>query len=91
MREAITQYGCPKIFNTDQGCQFTSQEFTGLLKDHGIQIGMDGRGCQAPLMNKQNLSNQAEPPLSSWLRYSGFEKPLNLYPNSVLQSYFNEI
>jgi len=45
VREAITQYGCPEIFNTDQGCQFTSQEFTGLLKDHGIQISMDGKGC----------------------------------------------
>ena len=33
------------IFNTDQGCQFTSQEFTGLLTHHGIQISMDGKGC----------------------------------------------
>jgi putative transposase len=45
VREAITQYGCPEIFNTDQGCQFTSQEFTGLLTQHGIQISMDGKGC----------------------------------------------
>ena len=45
VREAIRQYGCPEIFNTDQGCQFTSQEFTGLLKDQGIQISMDGKGC----------------------------------------------
>jgi putative transposase len=45
VREAITQYGRPEIFNTDQGCQFTSLEFTGLLKDQGIQISMDGRGC----------------------------------------------
>ncbi|MEO8340651.1 MAG: IS3 family transposase [Nitrospirota bacterium] len=45
VQEAITQYGPPAIFNTDQGCQFTSQEFTGLLKDHGIQISMDGKGC----------------------------------------------
>lgn len=45
VREAITQYGCPKIFNTDQGCQFTSQEFTGILKGQGIQISMDGKGC----------------------------------------------
>ena len=44
VREAITQYGCPEIFNTYQGCQFTSLEFTGLLKDHGIKISMDGRG-----------------------------------------------
>ncbi len=45
VREAITQYGRPEIFNTDQGGQFTSLEFTNLLKDRGIQISMDGRGC----------------------------------------------
>jgi putative transposase len=45
VQEALANYGAPGIFNTDQGCQFTSQEFTGLLKDHGIQISMDGTGC----------------------------------------------
>ena len=45
VQEAITQYGCPEIFNTDQGSQFTSEAFTGLLKRHGIQISMDGKGC----------------------------------------------
>ena len=45
VQEAITQYGCPEIFNTDQGCQFTNEAFTGLLKSHGIQISMDGKGC----------------------------------------------
>ena len=45
VQEAITRYGTPTIFKPDQGCQFTSQEFTGLLKDHGIQISMDGKGC----------------------------------------------
>ena len=45
VQEAIRKYGKPEIFNTDQGCQFTSQEFTGLLKDNGIRISMDGKGC----------------------------------------------
>ena len=36
--------GNPEIFNTDQGCQFTSREFTGRLELAGIQISMDGRG-----------------------------------------------
>lgn len=44
-REAINRYGAPAIFNTDQGCQFTSLDFTGMLKDNGIQISMDGKGC----------------------------------------------
>lgn len=42
--EDALQYGKPEIFNTDQGCQFTSQEFTSVLLDRGIQISMDGRG-----------------------------------------------
>ena len=45
VRDALAHYGTPEIFNTDQGCQFTSQEFTGLLTHHGIQISMDGKGC----------------------------------------------
>jgi len=44
LQEAIDHYGCPQIFNTDQGCQFTSEEFTGVLKQHAIQISMDGKG-----------------------------------------------
>jgi putative transposase len=44
VQEAITRYGRPEIFNTDQGCQFTSQEFTGFLQTHGIRISMDGAG-----------------------------------------------
>ena len=45
VQDAVVRYGPPEIFNTDQGCQFTSQEFTGLLTYHGIQISMDGKGC----------------------------------------------
>ena len=45
VREAILKYGAPEIFNTDQGSQFTSLEFTDLLKAHGIRISMDGKGC----------------------------------------------
>jgi len=42
--EALTRHGTPEIFNTDQGCQFTSEDFTGALKTAGIQISMDGKG-----------------------------------------------
>jgi putative transposase len=44
LEEALQRYGNPEIFNTDQGCQFTSESFTGVLKAHGIAISMDGRG-----------------------------------------------
>ncbi len=43
--EAVSRHGAPDIFNTDQGSQFTSEAFTGLLKQHGIRISMDGKGC----------------------------------------------
>ena len=43
--EAATQdYGCPVIFNTDQGAQFTAEAWICVLKHHGIQISMDGKG-----------------------------------------------
>ena len=44
VEEAIERYGTPEIMNTDQGSQFTSQAFTGLLKEHDIKISMDGKG-----------------------------------------------
>lgn len=42
--EALRNYGKPEIFNSDQGSQFTSEAFTGVLKREGIIISMDGRG-----------------------------------------------
>ncbi len=44
LEEAIRAYGTPEIFNSDQGSQFTSEAFTGVLKREGVQISMDGRG-----------------------------------------------
>jgi len=44
VRDAMMRYGKPKIFNTDQGSQYTSLAFTGMLKEEGIRISMDGRG-----------------------------------------------
>ncbi len=44
LEEAIARYGKPEIFNTDQGSQFTSYEFTQVLKDNGIATSMDGKG-----------------------------------------------
>ena len=45
VEESITRYGTPEIFNADQGSQFTSAAFTGLLGDHGIRTSMDSKGC----------------------------------------------
>jgi len=45
LEEALTRFGKPEIFNTDQGSQFTSTEFTGVLQREKIAISMDGKGC----------------------------------------------
>jgi putative transposase len=44
LEEAISRYGTPQLFNTDQGSQFTSDDFTGILKKHDVKISMDGKG-----------------------------------------------
>lgn len=44
LKEALLRYGAPEIFNTDQGCQFTSEAFTSVLKTWGVKISMDGKG-----------------------------------------------
>ena len=44
LEEALAKYGVPDIFNTDQGSQFTSFAFTGVLQSQGVRISMDGRG-----------------------------------------------
>jgi len=47
LKEALYRYGRPDIFNTDQGVQFTSKDFTNVLKSNEVAISMDGRGrCQ---------------------------------------------
>ena len=45
VEEALARHGRPEIFNTDQGSQFTGQDFTGLLLDNAIAISMDGKGA----------------------------------------------
>jgi putative transposase len=42
--EALDRYGTPEIFNTDEGAQFTSDDFTRVLQDRGIRISTDGKG-----------------------------------------------
>jgi putative transposase len=44
LKEALFKYGSPDIFNTDQGCQFTSEAFTSVLKAWNVKISMDGKG-----------------------------------------------
>ena len=44
LREALEEHGAPGIFNTDQGAQFTSPDFTGMVEAAGTTVSMDGKG-----------------------------------------------
>jgi putative transposase len=44
LKEALRKFGTPEIFNTDQGAQFTSEEWIDVLKTAGVKISMDGKG-----------------------------------------------
>jgi putative transposase len=44
LKDTIEKHGCPEIFNTDQGSQYTSDVHTKVLLDNGIKISMDGKG-----------------------------------------------
>lgn len=44
LQEALRTHGTPEVFNSDQGVQYTSEAFTGVLKGHEVKISMDGRG-----------------------------------------------
>ncbi|MBC7945826.1 MAG: IS3 family transposase [Burkholderiales bacterium] len=65
LEEAITKYGVPEIMNTDQGSQFTSSEFIGVLQRHAIRISMDGKGCWRDNVfiekNKAGVKFEAQP------------------------------
>jgi putative transposase len=82
--EALSQYGRPEIFNTDQGSQFTSDDFTGTLKDHGITISMDGKGrCMDNISSSgcgeaSNTRRSTSTPMRVWPR----PKPV-LAPGSI--------
>jgi putative transposase len=49
LNEALGPHGVPEVFTTDQGSQFTSRDFTGVLEEHGVAISVDGRGRHASL------------------------------------------
>ena len=91
LREAMAQYGKPEIFNTDQGSQFTSFAFTGLLKEAEIRISMDGRGrCMDNIFIErlwrslkyeaiylQDLTDgfKAEQVIGDWISFYNTERP----------------
>ena len=91
LNEALSKYGKPDIFNTDQGSQFTSFDFTGVLKDADIRISMDGRGrCmdnifierlwrslkyEAVYLHELTDGFKAERVIGEWIGFYNTERP----------------
>jgi putative transposase len=91
LAEALARYGRPDIFNTDQGSQFTSLDFTGALKDAGVRISMDGRGrCmdnvfierlwrslkyEAVYLHELTDGFEAERVIGEWIDFYNTERP----------------
>ena len=91
LAEALDRYGSPDIFNTDQGSQFTSVGFTGVLNDAGIAISMDGRGrCmdnifierlwrslkyEAIYLHELTDGFKAERVIAEWIGFYNTERP----------------
>ncbi len=93
--EAIETYGTPEIFNTDQGSQFTSFDFTAVLKQNNIRISMDGKGCwmdnvfierlwrslkyECVYLQEFNNSMQARHAVSRWLDFYNCIRPHSVF------------
>ena len=91
LEEALAKYGSPEIFNTDQGCQFTSDDFTEVLKQAGVRISMDGKGrwmdnvfierlwrslkYECVYLHDLQDGHQALQIIGTWLRYYNEERP----------------
>ncbi len=91
LKEALEQYGAPEIFNTDQGSQFTSMEFTEVLKEAGVQISMDGKGrwmdnvfierlwrslkYECVYLRDFQSGSQAREEIDTWMTYYNEERP----------------
>jgi putative transposase len=107
LKEAIFLYGIPEIFNTDQGSQFTSFQFTNILKDHGIKISMDGKGrwmdnvfierlwrslkYECVYLNNFENGRQAKVLIGNWMIHYNRERPHSSFDGQTLHEVYVKI
>ena len=91
LEEALAKYGKPEIFNSDQGSQFTSPRFTGVLKEAGVKISMDGKGrwmdnvfierlwrslkYECVYLHEFETGTQARMGIGMWMKFYGTQRP----------------
>ena len=91
LEEALSRYGQPEIFNTDQGSQFTSVDFTEALKTADVRISMDGRGrwldnvfierlwrslkYECIYLQEMESGLEAKRVIGEWMEYYNYDRP----------------
>lgn len=91
LKQAMATYGKPEIFNSDQGSQFTSTEFTSVLLGADVKISMDGRGrwidnrmierlwrslkYECVYLNVFETGTQTRKGISAWIKYYNEKRP----------------
>jgi len=106
LREALAVYGTPDIFNTDQGSQFTSDDFTQVLKDAGIRISMDGKGrwmdnvfierlwrslkYECVYLRDFETGFHAQREIGTWFKHYNLDRPHSLFDDKTPLEVYNE-
>ena len=106
LEEALSRYGKPEIFNTDQGSQFTSEEFTDTLSAAGVRISMDGKGrwmdnvfierlwrslkYECVYLRELETGLDAHREIENWLRFYNMERPHSFFGDKTPMEVYNE-
>ena len=105
--EAMSCYGTPEIFNTDQGSQFTGDGFTGALKDARVRISMDGKGrwmdnifierlwrslkYECVYLRELETGLQATREIGKWLDYYNVDRPHSAFEDKTPMEVYTEL
>ena len=105
LNNALNQYGTPEIFNTDQGSQFTSNEFTRLLVSKDIKVSMDGKGAWRDNVFIERLWRslkyecvylhefadgwEARDKIGQWIKHYNAQRPHSFHKGQTPDTIFN--
>ncbi len=107
LHEALARFGQPEIFNTDQGAQFTSEDFTSVLLDRGVKVSMNGKGrCtdnvfverlwrslkyEEVYLHPYDSLVEARVGIGRYLTFFNDERPHSTLGNQTPASFYNEL
>jgi putative transposase len=106
LREAMSRHGTPGIFNTDQGSQFTCEDFTDVLKEGGVRISMDGKGrwmdnifierlwrslkYECVYLREFDTGLEATREIGAWLNYYNEDRPHSVFDDKTPMEVYTE-